>query len=288
MQKGTIGVSILTNQKRLKRLQACIDSLLTNCHYRPLIIAVYDNGSVDGAHDWLRAKVASGGYGLEWRVEHSKQDRGCAAGSNAAADMVRDCEYVLHLESDFEHLPESLTGENKFWLHRLMEFMEKGSCDYIYLRRMVSHKDIFAHRWAAWMPKIELENSEPPYLYCRDFWWSNNPHLRRNEAIYQAGSLPLDERRDGKKGRRGWSQPELCAPPPGRTWIHQWGLFVHELQSLEVLAAEKGCDKVPSVAGVTCKYGFFKDGNDLWCQCCHFEHDFENMPKHVERFKELW
>jgi len=287
MRNRAIGVSILTNGTRLDRLKKCVQSLIENCYYRPLVLAVFDNGSKDDTHEWLKEQAADPGYGLEWRLERSNKDVGCASGSNRVAEMVRDCEYVLHLESDFEHLPEYLTGEDKMWLHRAVEFMDADVCDYLYLRRMVSHEDIFEHMWSNWMPRLELDNSEPPYLPCPDFWWSNNPHLRRNDAIYGIGSLPLDEAKDGKKGEPGWSQPELCAPPPGRTWIHQWGLFVHELSSCEGLASRRGCGKFSAIAGVTCKYGFFKDGSDRWCQYCYAEEDFCDMPKHVNRFREL-
>lgn len=288
MHDRAIGVSILTNGARLNRLRSCVKSLLDNCYYRPIVIAVFDNGSTDGTYDWLKSQAVNSAYGIEWIFERSEQDIGCAAGSNRVAEMVKDCEYVLHLESDFEHLPESLTGEDKLWLHRAIDFMDDGLCDYLYLRRMISHNDIFAHFWSNWMPRIDLDDSEPPYLYCRDFWWSNNPHLRRNKAVYASGSLPLDEKKDGKKGESGWSRPEMCAPPPSLPWIHQWGLFVHELSSLDVLSNKAGCGKVPSVSGVTCKYGFFKDGKDQWCQCCYLENDFADMPKHAERFKELF
>ena len=136
------------------------------------------------------------------------------------------------------------------------------------------------------MLKINQNDSKPPYMRCDDFWWSNNPHLRRDDAICKIGCLPLDESKDGKKGEPGWSQPEMAAPRPGRTWIHQWGLFTHECSPVH-LGRNMGCGKVPSIAGVTCKYGFFKDGKDLWCQCCYLERGFEDMPEHAKRFEEM-
>jgi len=282
--RKAIGVSILTNANCRKYLTRCVESLLANCYYRPLRLAIFDNGSTDDTPEWCSNLSA---YGVDVKVDRSEKDLGCAAGHNRVAAMVRDCEYVLHLESDFLHLPEDMTGEDKFWLHRAVEFMEHNTCDYLYLRRMIEAKDIFMHAWSQWMTQVTCDKPLVPYLRCDRFWWSNNPHLRRNDAIYAAGSLPLDESKDGKKGESGWSQPELQAPRPGNAWLHRWGLFVHEIVSPRQLASKRGCGKFPCIAGVTCKYGFFDDGKSLWCQCCYPEQGFEDMPKHVGRFKEM-
>ena len=287
MLENTVAVSILTNSDRRCLLEPCVHSILSDCYYRPLTVAVFDNGSTDDTWDWLREAAARPAYGISWRLDRSVVDVGCAAGSNRVADMVRDHKYVLHVESDFFHLGVALTAEDKLWMHRAVRFMDNNPCDYLYLRRMVTHRDIFFHWWAQWMRKIDLAASTPPYLRCPDFWWSNNPHLRRNDAIYEAGCLPLDERSDAKKGEPGWSGPEMKAPRPGNAWIHQWGLFVHEAQHFRGFQRLRGCGKVPLVAGVHCKYGFFKDGSDLWCQCCYRDRGFDDMAAHVRRFEEM-
>ena len=275
MYSKTVGISILTNGKRLEYLKACISSLLSNCYYRPLIISVYNNGSTDGTEKWLTTGLPEM-YGITWRVLHNDKDEGCAAGTNQAIEMVKDCEYVLHIESDFFHLPENLTGEDKLWLRRAIEFMESDGVDYLYLRRMMSEKDIFAHWWSRWADKIEGEKGN--YLRCRDFWWSNNPHIHRTESMYRLGTLPLDVKRDGAKGTANWSLPEMQAKQPGNTWIHRWGLFVHEKPTIENQLLLSGC-------GLGCKYGFFKDGKDGFCQECDRSKDFTDMQEHEKRFR---
>ena len=286
MHEESVGVSILTNGARLEALKACVLSLLANCYYRPLKIAVFNNGSTDKTHEWCLENMR-GGYALDWVYDCSETDLGCAQGQNKAAELVRDCKYVLHLESDFEHLPEALSGQDKLWLHRAIEFMEQGECDYLYLRRMVNEKEAAMHWWARWMPQIDRE--EGPYLRCPDFWWSNNPHLRRNEAIYEAGCLPMDVSHDGPKGTENWSRPELENAHPPNVWIHRWGVFVHELKNHGDLSGLEGCDVADCYGSARCKYGFFKDsGGDMFCQACHREKSFSDLPEHNERYKELW
>lgn len=274
MYAKPVGVSILTNAARLGYLKACVDSLLRNCHYRPFVVGIFDNGSTDGTRLWMGCLPKT--YGVEWRVAGSPTDLGCAAGTNRACELVRDCEFALHLESDFEHLPQEATGEDKLWLRRAVEFADKESANYIYLRRMVDERDLAMHWWSQWMERVD--GADGRYLRCPDFWWSNNPHLRRNAALYAGGTLPLAESLDGAKGTPGWSKPEMSATKPGKAWIHRWGVFVHERQSHGDKLGLRGC--VPE----GCKYGLFKDGTGGFCGVCDRTKGFEDMRRHEDRF----
>jgi glycosyltransferase involved in cell wall biosynthesis len=274
-----VGVSILTNGARLESLQTCLSSLLSTCHFRPLTIAVFNNGSTDKTHEWCLEHMR-GGYGINWLYDCSEEDLGCAKGSNRAAEMVKDCKYVLHLECDFRALPESLSGCDRHWLHRALDFMDTGDCEYLYLRRMLSEYDIGQHWWSRWADK--MGRIEDDYMECNGFWWSNNPHLRLNKSAYERGCLPLDESEDGPKGTPNWSKPERIAGKPNKTWIHRWGIFVHEAPPNEKLAEMPGC-----LPGGGCKYGFFKsESMDLFCRCCNLQLGYDDMHPHFERFKE--
>lgn len=274
MYSEPIGVSILTNGERSGKLRACVESFLSNCYYRPLVFGIFDNGSTDGTKDVMDEMAKSGAYGVEWRIHSVDRDMGCAEGTNRSIEMVNDCKYILHLESDFTHISEEFSGEDKMWLRRAVEFMEKGECDYLYLRRMVDEADIFSHWWSQWMIKIDREQGR--YLRCPDFWWSNNPTLFRLESLLFSGTLPLDVRKDGAKGTAGWSAPELNAPRPQKAWIHKWGLFVHEVAD----QVKKSECKRDSIFG--CKYGFFKDGTGKFCELCHMEGGYEDMGAHAD------
>jgi len=277
MYDKPVGVSVLTNGTRLEYLKACVSSLVHNCYYRPLVVGIFDNGSTDGTRKWMAGLPAT--YGVEWRVERSEGDLGCAAGTNRACALVRDCEFALHLESDFEHLPQEITGEDKLWLRRAVTFMDDEGANYLYLRRMVDERDLAMHWWSQWMEKIEGADGSGRYMRCPGFWWSNNPHLRRNEALYANGTLPLSEALDGPKGTPGWSKPELSAKRPHGTWIHHWGIFVHERQSYGSKLDVHGC--VPD----GCKYGLFLDGTGPFCAACERKAGFEDMKHHEERFR---
>ena len=276
--RNPIGVSILTNKNRLEYLQTCVLSLLENCFYRPLIIGIHDNGSTDGTRDWC--KQAKDFYGVEFRVTTSETDQGCASGTNMAASLVRDCEYVLQLESDFVHLPAEMSGEDKMWLNRAVAFMDSSDCDYLYLRRMVNEESIRLHWWDRWAEILSASDRVSNYMRCPGFRWSNNPHLRRNDVIYEAGCLPVDEENDGPKGTPLWSQPELKAPEPPRAWVHRWGLFVHDVDPTML---PHPCGKYGE-GYLSCKYGFFKDGGDHFCQCCRGP-ELSDMKKHYGRYR---
>lgn len=274
-----VGISILTNGRRRDRLERCVNSLLCNCYFRPLTIGVMNNGSLDDTSDWMQNLPSI--YGVEWRAHSSDVDRGCAWGTNKSIELVEDCEFQLHLESDFEHLEGDESGVDKMWLHRAIGLLQSGECDYLYLRRMRDHNEAAMHWWAQWMPQITEERGE--FLSCPSFWWSNNPAVFRTQALFDCGTLPLDEGADGPKGSNAWSVPELGTKKPSKPWIHRWGVFVHERQ------AEKFDDKCCGVSGPYgysgCKYGFLVAPGDAWCAHCDPSESFSDMVKHQQRYR---
>lgn len=279
-----IGISILTNGNRLSSLQQCLESLIANCYYRPIHIFVFDNGSTDDTWDWLTTKelgYMTSCYGVKFHVEHSDVDLGCAAGTNRAIQMTNDCEYGLHIESDFELLKPEESGEDRLWLRRAVEFMEQEGANYLYLRRITGEYEMMQHWWSQWMKKITSKKGS--YLYCPDFWWTNNPALRKNKALYENGTLPLDVAKDGAKGTDGWSQPELCAKAPGKAWIHQWGVFVHEKSQQSI--SGYGCGLSSGFGKSTCKYGFLNQRWSEFCSTCDKRLGFSDMAEHEKRFR---
>ena len=129
------------------------------------------------------------------------------------------------------------------------------------------------------MDKIDMQRDR--YLRCPGFKWSNNPALFRAEAMWVTGTLPLDVSKDGAKGTPGWSVPELHAPQPKNTWIHKWGLFVHEVAD-KVRKSRCHVDK-----DFGCKYGFFKNGDGGFCGLCDVSRGYVEMAAHVQRCAEM-
>ena len=218
MYSNPIGISILTNGNRCTSLKSCIDRLLAFCYYRPLIIGILDNGSTDDTWSFISEKLKDT-YGVQYIIQRSEVDMGCAWGTNASCELVRHCEYSIHLESDFDHLSPDESGEDRLWLRRSVEFMQDVDGHFMYLRRMTGETEMIVHWWSQWMNQIAEQRGL--YLSCPNFWWSNNPALCNNQALYANGTLPLNVRLDGNKGTSGWSQPELKAKAPGRAWIHK-------------------------------------------------------------------
>lgn len=285
MPKQAIGISILTNADRLGSLQECLHSFFSYCHYRPLIIGIFDNGSTDATAEFIKSYVAP--YGVTLRSKRSDVDLGCAKGTNKAMELVDDCKYAIHLESDFIHLPSKVSGVDTLWLHKAVSLLESGDCDYLYLRRMRGPHEMVMHWWSQWMPLVTEEHGE--YLKCPRFWWSNNPTLRRTQALLDCGTLPLSEHTDGAKGTPGWSMPELQAARPTKAWIHKWGMFVHDPPVGEIVSYGNcmhgtSCGKMLGTTG--CKYGFFiKDIDNPWCSVCAKAESFQDMQEHEKRWR---
>jgi len=273
-----VGVSILTNGSRRKSLERCIDSLLANCYYRPLVIGILDNGSTDDTGAFLGFLPKY--YGVEWRVRTMSSDKGCAMGTNESIDLVSDCEFQLHLESDFEHLTPEESGVDRLWMHRAVELLMSGDCDYLYLRRMRDHFESQMHWWSQWMPRITEKRDE--WMRCPSFWWSNNPTLFRIKALAQSKTLPLNILKDGPKGTGNWSKPELEAPKPPNPWLHRWGMFIHERKPTERFV-NSGCTQFGPFGHSGCKYGFWYPYGANFCLVCNHEKDIEDLPEHEER-----
>jgi glycosyltransferase involved in cell wall biosynthesis len=286
MKNEPVGISILTNGARLNYLRACIDSLLAFCYYRPLHIGICDNGSTDGTNAFVSSLPDI--YGVKWFCIQVEEDMGCSIGTNLACELTRDCKYTIHLESDFIHIHPDESGLDKMWLHRAVEFMDSGECDYLYLRRMRDQNEMMMHFWSQWMPQVTEKRGE--YLKCPPFWFSQNPHLRNNEALYSAGTLPMPEfDNDNKDNMDVWNKAEMSSAKPPNTWIHQWGMFVHERDFVGTEYQNiRGCGNFPQIGRSTCKYGFYVDGKERFCQHCDLSKGMEDMPEHEARYRKSY
>jgi len=286
MDNPTVGISILTNGARRPWLERCVSAFLENCHYRPLRIAIYNNGATDDTEEWINSLAEKEFYGVTWAVCHENVDVGMAHGTNNSIALVdypplEPTEFHLHLESDFIHMPEAMTGVDKFWLHRAIQFMQNGDCDYLYLRRQGDENEMMMHFWSQWMPGLEGDGE---HLKCPNFWWSNNPALFRVTDLVNNGTLPLKAERDGAKGTPDWTKAEVGATRPKNPYLHHWGMFMHEVKEPTHLKPI-GCGKYPAVGSSTCKYGFYKDGTEAFCQSCDLSKGREDMPAHEQRFR---
>lgn len=281
MYTGQVGVSILTSGDRRGNLELCLSSLLCGCAYRPLAIAIYDNGSTDDTMDYLSHGLPEV-HGVEWRVGHSDKDGGCSHGTNQAMAMVSGLEYALHLESDFHHGTERQTGVDRNWMRRAIDFMEMGGCDYIYLRRMRNETEMMMHFWSQWMPRITEERWE--FMRCTGFWWSQNPHLRRNPALLASGTIPVPELESDHKGSPAWNKSEMATKAPPNAWLHKWGFFFHGDPDMPIPAGLSGCGDSGPFGLSTCKYGFYRPG-PTWCRECRHV-GFRDMANHEARMRE--
>jgi glycosyltransferase involved in cell wall biosynthesis len=278
MMNEPVGISILTNGERLPRLAACVSSILGGTSYRPLIVAVHDNGSVDGTSEWLREVSSVEPPGVEWRVGRSETDMGVSVGTNRAMDMVSDCGWAMHVESDFELLPPELSGWDVGWLDSALRWMSSEGCDYLYLRRIVDEREVRAHWWWRWPGRVA--RFEGPFCEVPGFWWSNNPHLRNDRALRRAGVVPIPERDGENKRSSFWSLSEARAKAPPNPAVTVPGLFVHEWDGGDGF----GCGRFDAFGASSCKYGFFVDPASAWCRACDAAAPSNCLAEHVDRF----
>jgi len=276
-----VGISILTNGERLDYLRRCVESLLARTSYRPLVVAIYDNASTDGTAIYIDRLKESRELGVEWRSGRAVVDQGVSVGINRAMAMVADCEWAIHVESDFELIDPDASGHGRDWLEKAVEWAEGAGCDYLYLRRILDEREVMAHWWWRWPGRIAP--SAEPFQMLPGFWWSNNPALRRNPALAAAGVLPLPERPRESKDRPYWSKSEMEAVRPPNAAIMPHGVFAHEWSEPRLL----GCDRFERHGMSTCKYGFFQDPGSMWCRVCDPMAPWNCLAEHYDAYQAL-
>lgn len=224
----TVGISILTNKGRTRRLKNLLDSFFRNTQCPVgLAIGIFCNGVDSETDSFVEDFISKNGH-IDLRYDGSQKDKGCAFGTNRSMEMVKDCKYQLHLESDFQIVFEQ--EPQRRWLLDAIELLDKGF-NYVYLRRMRDDKEATLHWWHQWYNKMTPYNDQ--FVSCPGFWWSNNPAIFNYEKLKELAILPLDESLDGPKGTPQWSQPELQAGRIEKSLVHRWGVFLHEYDENE-------------------------------------------------------
>ena len=283
----TVGIAVLTNGDRCDYLQQNIFAFLENCSTRPLVFGIFDNGSTDRTPEFCKNLPVI--QGVEWRYERSEIDLGCGAGVNRANNLVKEFACTFFLECDWTCLHKSESGYDEKWLDECTDFLKTGKADYIYLRRFRHDAESRFHHWP--MVMANSGYSEGRFLRTEKFMYSNNPHVRLTKALYENGTLPLQEFFDDKgngiekKGNAVWGNAEHLAKHPKNFWIHKWGMFTHESTPTPPLEQLKpvGCEKYGPHGVSTCKYGFTEFRNN-WCPLCDFSKDHHDLAAHDQRF----
>lgn len=281
MRPEPVGVSILTNGARLHALKRCLASLLENCCYRPLHVAVFDNGSTDGTLEWV-AREHPSCHAVTWEWDRSDTDLGCSRGTNLACEMTREFKHSLYLESDFYCLSSAESGAPRTWMRDGLEYMRRSGCGYLYLRRIRDEREMQMHFWSQWMARCSLDG-DGRHMSCPGFWWSQNPHLRDNEMLWSSGTLPVPEMMDDHKGSPSWNKSEMMAKPPPSPSLMRWGVFVHDDPGHRV-AECSWCGR-ERFGWSACKYGFYNQGAGKWCELCDSSRGFEDMAAHEARLR---
>lgn len=287
----TIGIAMLTSGDDRKFLQRTIESFLENCSYRPLHFAIFDNASTDDTWQYLNSLKSTDL--ITYDIKRSEINTGCGIGVNAANNMVREFEYVLFLENDWTHISEKESGASKEWLHECVDLLETNKTDYIFLRRFRHDNETRFHQWQNIFSTAGQVDGN--FIEYNNFPYSNNPHIRRNNALYDAQVLPLKEFTDNNgnptehKGNKDWGRAEIETKRVLRTMLYKFGMFCHECEKSPENINIIGCGNFERCGASTCKYGFldFRANSSRYgnfCDVCDKAKDFHDLKEHDNRF----
>jgi hypothetical protein len=217
---------------------------------------------------------------------------GVGYGINKVNEWTKDYKYCLFLEGDWITLGEKFTNQDKDWLIRSLELMEKENLDQIQLRRYLNDVDDRQFGLGYWTKQDNIEKVENGYVFLKEREYSNNPHIHRNETFFEAGIFPMQEflEEDGSptevKHSKNWGQAEVVAEPLGKKLKSAWlkgGLMVHcdhfQYENwFHVINSLKGCDYEDGSL-IHCKYGFMFPREEF-CKHCRKEKDFTDLEEH--------
>lgn len=280
----TIGIAVLTNGNRRKFLEQNIKAFIDNTSYRPLHFGIFNNGSTDDTKQWLDNHLPQHDQ-ITFEVINSTTDVGCSKGVNIANNMVRHFMYSIFLESDWLCLTHVETGCSKDWLHECVAFLNTGKADYIFLRKFPNDKQAAYHGWHHYFSNAVEDDSNKNFLKLR-FVYSNNPHIRNTQALYEQRVLPLVEYTTDKKGYNTWGRAEDKAKHPNNYYTYKRGLFVHETIKSNANIQPIGCNECGNFGYSGCKYGF-TELRPGWCETCDKNKTYADWNQHNERFTHL-
>jgi hypothetical protein len=301
MEEKYFTVATLTHDgdKRLEYLNDTVGTFLENTDFPGKIHwHFYHNGENNSPIVGKISELVSVfGERVYFSMRVGGKNMGVGYGINKINEWTQDYKYCLFLEGDWVTLSEDFTKQDKNWLIRSLELMDKENLDQIQLRRYLNDVDDRQFGFGYWTKESNVEKVEDSYVFLKEREYTNNPHIHRNETFFKAGIFPMQEflDEDGRptelKNGKNWGQAELIAEPLGKKLKSAWlkgGLMVHcdhfQYDSWdEVIKDLKGCD-YDDGSLVHCKYGFLFPREEF-CKHCHKEKDFTDLEEHNWRYE---
>ena len=290
----TIGTLTHDGDMRLEYLENTVGTFLDNTDYPGRIPwHFYHNGRhISPIMEKINELSMEFRDRVQFSIRSGGVNMGVGYGINRINEWTQDYKYCLFLEGDWITLPKQYTNQDKNWLIRSLELMDKENLDQIQLRKYLNDVDDRQFGLGYWTNEKNVEKVVNGYVFLKEREYSNNPHIHRNSTFFEAGIFPMQEFLDEEgrptelKHSKNWGQAELVAEPLGKKLKSAWlkgGIMVHcdHFQYdnwFHVENSLKGCD-YDDGSLIHCKYGFMFPREEF-CKHCRKEKDFTDLEEH--------
>lgn len=294
MKHFAVGTLTHDDIKRDDYLWDTIISFADNTDYPGIIDwFIYLNGHVNSPiYDVVEEASNQFAHKISFHIQCGMKNNGVGYGINQLNKHLQNYKYSLFLEGDWITLPQEFTNQDKNWLVRSLDLMEKENLDQIQLRKYLNDVDDRQFGLGYWTNERNVEKVENSYVFLKEREYTNNPHIRRNQAYYDLGIFPLQEffDEDGNptelKTSTHWGQAEVKAEGLGKQLKSAWlkgGMMIHcdhfNFPSLEEAKNHmNGCD-YDDGSLIHCKYGFMFPREEF-CVHCRKDKDFRDLEEH--------
>jgi len=296
----SIGTLTHDDIKRDEYLEITINTFLENTNLpEKTIWYIFHNGRLDSPIIESIRKMAE-----KWKNKVSffpiSEDKnyGVGVGINKLNEWLKFSKYSLFLEGDWITMPKEFTNQDKDWLIRSLDLMEKENLDQIQLRKYLNDVDDRQFGLGYWTNENNVEKVENGYVFLKEREYTNNPHIHRTKSFFDVGIFPMQEFLDEEgdptelKKCKNWGQAELVAEPLGKQLKSAWlqgGKMVHcdhfQYDTWdEVEEKITGCDHDDGSL-LHCKYKFLFPREEF-CKFCDNTKDFRDLEKHNWRFEQ--
>ena len=298
----SIGTLTHDDLRRDEYLKVTINTFLENTNL-PLNTNwyIFHNGSSDSSVIQTIKQLTEKWTNVRFSVFCENKNYGVGGGINKLNEWLKLSKYSLFLEGDWLTLPQEFTNQDKDWLIRSLNLMEKENIEQIQLRKYLDDVENRQFGLGYWTNYKNVEKIENSYVYLKEREYTNNPHIRKNQSYFDKGIFPLQEFYDEKgnptelKNHIHWGHAEIKAEPLGKQLKSVWlkgGMMMHcdhgdrtdyYINLEEVKKNIKGCD-YDDGSLVHCKYGFIFPKEEF-CKHCRKDKDFRDLEEHNQIFE---
>jgi hypothetical protein len=295
----SIGTLTHDDIKRDEYLEMTINTFLENTNLpENTNWYIFHNGSSDSPVIQVVRQLAEKWDNTHFLIFCENKNYGVGVGINKLNEWLKLSKYSLFLEGDWLTMSQEFTNQDKNWLIRSLDLMDKENIDQIQLRKYLNDVDDRQFGLGYWTNEHNVERTEGDFAYLKEREYTNNPHIRNNQRYFDKGIFPLQEFYDENgeptelKTSTQWGQAEVKAEGLGKQLKSVWlkgGIMVHcdhfpYTTSNQIKENITGCEYNDGSL-LHCKYGFPFPRKEF-CTYCDNTKPFTDLEKHNWRFEQ--